>query len=276
MASQQRIIDFRARPNTATYMESGAIGHDEEIKWRRWGYPKPPTVPLAEFVRGMDAAGISIAVFTGRDILRGEVRNGFSNSYLAQCMREFPGRIIGFAGIDMQLGQAGADELRRAVREDGARGASLDPRMSGVHMDDRKAYPIYEAAQELGVPVVFTMGPFVGRYSDPFRLDVPTLDFPRLDFVCSHAPWPQVNEFLALAYRRTNVYLEPSLYWSLPGNDALFESANGWLSDRVLYASGHPFNPLHVVEKFKKRIAWSDEAWERVSWGNGARLLRLE
>lgn len=269
-----KVIDFRARPNTVEYMSVGP-GPSAELKWRRWGYPEPAAVPLSKYVETMDAAGVSMGVFTGRRILTEALRFGFSNDYVAQCAREFPDRIIGFAGLDMAHGKDEALELERAVKQLGMRGASLDPRMSAVQLDDRVAYPIYEKAAELNVPVVFTMGPMVGKYSDPLRADQIVKDFPQVNFVFSHAPWPQVNEFLALAYRHTNVYLEPSIYWSLPGNDAVFESANGWLADQVIYASAHPFNPLDVVHKFRARIEWNEEAWKKVTYENAARLLRL-
>ncbi|MHA6732252.1 amidohydrolase family protein [Devosia sp. A369] len=255
---------------------NGDIGPDQETKWKRWGYPKPDSVPLPDYVRSMDENGISVGVFTGREIIRdGAIKYGIPNDYIGECCQQFPDRIIGLSGLDMAEGEKAAELLGSLVQRYGFRGAALDPRMSATHIDDRQAYPIYEKAAELGMPVVFTMGPFVGNYSDPYRIDRVALDFPKVNFVCSHSPWPQVNDYLALCYRRLNVYLEPSLYWSLPGNDAFFEAANGFLNEQVVYASGHPLNPLFVVEKFRKRFDWSQESWEKVSHGNAARLLGL-
>ncbi|MGE0803264.1 MAG: amidohydrolase family protein [Lautropia sp.] len=270
------LIDFRARPNTAEFMRADS-GPDPETKWRRWGYPKPPEVSLADYVAAMDAAGIAIGVFTGRTVERTSGGHfGLGNDYVARCVGAYPDRIVGFAGVDMSRGEEAARELERAVAEFGFRGASLDPRLSKVLPDERVAYPIYECAARLGIPVVFTMGPFVGRFSAPDCVDRIAVDFPTVDFVCSHAPWPQVYEYLALCYRRLNVTLEPSLYWSLPGNQPFFEAANGLLSEQVVYGSGHPFNPLNVADRFRAAIDWTDEAWARVSWSNAARLLRLD
>lgn len=270
------IIDFRARPNTDVFAASDA-GPAFDLKWKRWQLQEPAPESLDSYVAAMDAAGVDIGVFTGRLVLRnGVIRNGFPNEHVAECSRRFPRRILGFAGADMSDPRGAAKKIQRCVRELGLRGISLDPRLSGVAVGSRDAYPIYETAAELGLPVVFTMGPFVGDYSDPYQFDQPTLDFPTVDFVCSHAPWPQVTEFLGLAYRRANVYLEPSLYWRLPGNDPLFEAANGFLCDQVIYGSGYPFNRLDAIREFRERIDWKPDAWHKVSYANAARLLKLE
>jgi predicted TIM-barrel fold metal-dependent hydrolase len=274
------IIDFRCRPNTPEYMGVGPGPEDKlnALKWERWGVTEPAPVPLDEFISMMDFAGIDMGVFTGRQIgsIKDGLAFGISNEYLAECVKRYPDRLVAFTGVDMSLGEESAAEVRRTVEEYGFKGVSLDPRMTNTLPDDKAAYPIYEVAQELGIPVVFTMGPIVAKFGDPYRLDQPAIDFPDLNFVCSHAPWPHVNEFLALAYRRPNIYLEPSIYWNLPGNGALFEAANGILVDQILYGSGHPFQPLQVVDAFKRQINWSKESWEKISYKNAARLLKLD
>ena len=220
-----KVIDFRARPNTGEYMKM-YTGPANARNWERFGYPEPPTVSLAEFVRALAANNLEKAVFTGRQsVAGGAIVRGISNDYVAQCVRESGGRIVGFAGLDPTSGGAGLREMERSVKELGLRGVSLDPHTARLFPSDRRLYPFYQKAVELGIPVTFTMGPLVGRYANPDAVDQVAEDFPTLTLVCSHGCWPQVTEFIALAYRRDNVYLEASIYEFLPGAKPFIEAA---------------------------------------------------
>ncbi len=243
--------------------------------WQRFGYPEPPAATLAEFVAALDASGVERAVFTGRQsVVRGAIVRGISNDYVSECVRAFPGRIVGFAGIDPTDPGAAVKELERSVRHLGLRGVSLDPHTARLWPHDRLLYPLYQKAVELAVPVVITMGPLVGRYADPWAVDQAAEDFPNLTIVCSHGCWPQVTEFVALAYRRDNVYLESSIYEFLPGAEPFIEAANTIIQDRVVYASAFPFNPIETIARFR-RLPLSPSALEKILYENAARVLGL-
>lgn len=268
------LIDFRCRPITAEYV--AICPPENAINWRRWGVPRPTPEPFANHLAALDKVGIDVGVFTGRQVMKnGEVAFGVTNDYVAECARASSGRVVGFAGIDISAGAFAVAEVERSVTELGLRGISTDPRRAGLLPDDGAIYPIYEKAGELGVPVALTMGPLVGRYDDPMALDAPARDFRNVKFVCSHAIWPRVTDFLRLAYAHPNVYLEPSIYWNLPGTEPFFEAANSFLSDQIVYASAYPFSRLDAIEGFRSRIAWNEEAWRKVTYGNAARLLGL-
>ena len=270
-----RAIDFRARPNTAEYMKM-YTGPANARLWERFGYPEPPVVSLAEFVRALAANDIAHAVFTGRQsVSGGEIVRGVSNDYVARCAAESGGRIVGFAGIDPTSGVAALREMERCVRQLGLRGVSLDPHTARSLPSDRGLYPVYEMAAELRIPVTFTMGPLVGRYAEPSAVDQVAEDFPGLTLVCSHGCWPQVTEFIALAYRRDNVYLEASIYEFLPGAEPFLDAANTIIQDRVVYASAFPFNPLETLSRFT-RLPFSAAALDKLVYGNASRVLGLD
>jgi predicted TIM-barrel fold metal-dependent hydrolase len=267
-------IDFRARPNTPEYI-SLYSGPAFALLWERFGYPEPPAVTLAQFLDVLKANGIDMGVFTGRQALKdGKLARGVTNDYVADCAKQSDGRLIGIAGIDPLAGEAAVAELERAVGQLGLRGVSLDPHNAKLMPHDKRMYPIYEKAAALGVPVVFTMGPLVGRWGDPYSVDVVAEDFPKLTIVCSHGCWPQVLDFVALGYRRPNVVLEASIYEFLPGAKPFLEAANSFLQDRVVYASAFPFNPIEIVHEFRK-LGWSSAALEKITHKNAARILGL-
>jgi predicted TIM-barrel fold metal-dependent hydrolase len=79
------------------------------------------------------------------------------NDYVAAVVRAAPDRFIGFASVNPAFRgvPAAVAELRRAVQELGLSGAKLYPMYQHWSPADRDlAFPVYEAAGELGIPVM--------------------------------------------------------------------------------------------------------------------------
>lgn len=270
------IIDFRARPNTDVYMAT-CTGPGSEGEWRRFGCPPPPTESLDAFVTSLRANGVDRALFTGRQKVEGgEIVRGFSNDYVAECVQAHPDILLGFAGADPTAGTKAVREVRRAVTQLGLVGLSLDPAHSGSLPDDRILYPMYSVAEDLGIPVVLTMGPLVGRASDPRSVDRVAEDFPDLTIVCSHGCWPKTDQFIALAYRHDNVYLEASIYEFLPGAEAFLKAAGSILQDRVVYASAFPFQALDSHRRLLDAVDFTQDVLDKILFRNAARILGIE
>jgi predicted TIM-barrel fold metal-dependent hydrolase len=266
------VIDFRARPNTSEYMRMytspGAL-KDWEVRFR---YERPADESLQTFMANVQHAGVDIAVFAGRQASD----RGVTNDYIAECVRAFPGRMVGLAGIDVAAGgEAGAAEIERAVTQLGLSGVSLDAHYVKKPFSDPAFAPLYRKALELDVPVVLTMGPLVGKWGDPRAVDELADQFPELKIVCSHGIWPQVTELLALVYAHDNVYLEPSIYEFLPGGDLFVDYANNVSADRFIYASAFPFRPLADIDRFRQ-FPFKPGVFDKIVWHNAARLLKLE
>jgi len=264
------VIDFRARPNTAEYMalyDNPASRRNWEVRFR---FPKPADETLEAFMANVAAEGIDRIVFTGRQT----ATRGISNDYIAGCVHQYPDRIVGFAGIDVAAGPPAVAELERAVTRLGFKGVSLDPHAAKAYPSDPRFYPIYRKALELDVPVVFTMGPIVGKWGGPQGVDDLAEEFPDLKIVCSHGVWPQVTEFLALVYRHENVYLEASIYEFLPGGDLFVQFANEVMPDKFVYASAFPFRPLGDLQRFRQ-LPFKPDVLEQILWHTPAKLLKL-
>ena len=263
-----RVIDFRARPNTERYMSM----YPDPRPWARFFHcPRPEPVPLAAFIEALDGAGIAQAVFTGRQT----PVNTLSNDYVHECVEAHPDRLFGFAGIDPTTGGAAVREIERAVGELGMKGISIDPHSSRRTPDDEIWHPLYETCDVLGVPVIVTMGPIVGKWAPPDSIDNVAEQFPTLTVVCAHGVWPWVTELIALAYRQENVYLEASIYEFLPGAEPIFEAANTILKEKVIYASAFPFRPLDDLGRFLE-YPFAADVVERLVYGNAARVLGIE
>jgi predicted TIM-barrel fold metal-dependent hydrolase len=271
------VIDFRSRPNTEPFM--GIYNSANRDPWKKFRTVRPPTGTLPEYVEHMTAAGVALGVFTGRQgVLAGD--HAIPNDYIASCVKTYPDAIRGFGGIDPRQTTAALAEIDRCVQQLGLSGIALDPPSAlggdGPTWDDEQLlFPLYERASKLGVPVVLTMGPVVGRHGSPHSVDRVAVAFPDLQIVCSHGVWPQTMELIALAFRRPNVTLETSIYIDYPGAAALIvEAANTLIRDQIVYASAYPFTPLEGIDRFRS-LGFAKDALAAVCYGNAARLLKL-
>jgi aminocarboxymuconate-semialdehyde decarboxylase len=75
------------------------------------------------------------------------------NDQLAELIGKNTGRLYGLATVDAYSGEAGAQELTRAVRELKLRGVFLASAKGELFLDAPQARPTLKAAAELGVPV---------------------------------------------------------------------------------------------------------------------------
>ena len=111
-------------------------------------------------LKDMDAGGIDLQVIShtvsGVVLLPGSegVRVAReANDQLAAAVAAHPDRFAGFATLPMTDPEAAADELERAVRSLGLKGAMINGTTNGRFLDDRSFLPILERAVALRVPI---------------------------------------------------------------------------------------------------------------------------
>ena len=185
------------------------------------------------------------------------------NDDVARAAQRHPDVLIPFGSIDPHRGEAGVAEAHRLVTEMGVRGFKLHPTVQGFAPNDRMAYPLYEAMQELGVPALFHTGQTgIGagmpggrglrlRYSDPMLLDDVAADFPHLTIVLAHPSFPWQEEALAVATHKANVYIDLSGWSPKYFPPILVRYANTLLKHKVLFGSDFPLiTPDRWIEDF--------------------------
>jgi len=118
----------------------------------------------------MDAAGVRTAILSAavfQEWMSMAAARIF-NRELGELQRRHPGRFIGLAHVP-PFGEEGAlDELERAIREDGLKGACITTSFRHKYPDEPEYYPFYEKADRLRIPV------FVHAAGCP--LDMPALE----------------------------------------------------------------------------------------------------
>jgi aminocarboxymuconate-semialdehyde decarboxylase len=108
-------------------------------------------------LRDMDAAGIDVQLICNtpqtflynQDFALTAALAVVQNDQIAKAVAANPERLIGLATLPMQAPTAAADELRRAVRSLGLKGAQIGTNINGRNLDDPVLEPLWAAADEL-------------------------------------------------------------------------------------------------------------------------------
>lgn len=276
------IIDFRLRPPVGGFLDTlmYSAGERRDGFTRTVGFEPSPAAQqqsmellLAEMARARVAHGVVVGRLAG-------TLGSVSNEDVLGIMRKHGSRFIGAASIDPTSRRGACDTIDRAV-EQGFKLINIEPGAYPVPMyaDDRRLYPIYAHCEDRQVPVIMMVGGTAGpdlSYSDPIRTDRVLADFPALNVVVAHGGWPWVNEILHIAFRRPNLYLSPDMYFSrMPGWEEYVKAADGFLADRMLYASSFPFCPVQGYREWFETLPLRPENREKIMAGNARRLLGL-
>ncbi len=184
-------------------------------------YPHPPTLPSetdpravnitpeAHWAHAQHAERTVVLAFRSRAL-----GIDASNEYVARYVRQHPDRLIGFACVDPNDADA-VDEFEHCVRNLGMRGLKLAPIYQHFDPSERRFFPLYAKANELGVPILWHMGATVLRraplkVSHPILLQDVALAFPELKMIVAHLGHPWEVETVVLMRQSPNVWADIS------------------------------------------------------------------
>ncbi|MBQ04208.1 hypothetical protein CL673_05800 [Candidatus Bathyarchaeota archaeon] len=126
----------------------------------------------------------------------------------------FPGRFMGYANINPEDPDA-AEKVGKVFR-DGLQGIKLYPSSwPELHAYDAACYSVYEAALKHRLPIFLHFGITIGgqadlRHGNPLDIQVPSRDFPDLNFIIAHFGAGFFRELLLLQYQADNIYMDSS------------------------------------------------------------------
>jgi predicted TIM-barrel fold metal-dependent hydrolase len=215
---------------------------------------------------------------------------GVSNEETSELLRRYPGRFLGLARISVNTfkGMTGVRELERLVRDEGFQALGVSALVDCIPASDRRYYPLYTKAAELGIPVRIysSMNYANDRPYDlghPRHLDQVAMDFPELKIIGGLGGWPWVNEMVALVRRHPNLHLDTSAhrgkYLGQPGSgwEMLIQFGNTLIQDKVLVGLsaglvGQPYETL--IEEYLG-LPLKDTVKQKWLYGNAARVFGL-
>ncbi|MGQ9722360.1 MAG: amidohydrolase family protein [Candidatus Jordarchaeum sp.] len=172
-------------------------------------------------IREMDEAGIDRTVILALDYefaFKGDVTFKDYNDYVANIVKKYPDRLVGYCGIDPRRGKGAIRELERCIQDLELSGVKLWP-LTGFYPDNKEYYPFYEKVEELGVPILCHTGAGPPRtylkYNHPMHVDTVAVDFPKIKIQMAHIGDPWVNEALTVAMKNPNVCFDICGNWAV-------------------------------------------------------------
>ncbi len=280
-----RAIDFHVHPATPEVAAMLAGTAEEMRRFFRSDVLMEPLEQTAERYRRLGIQGVLL----GTDVETTTGLAPLSNDLVADAARRWPDVFVGFAGIDPWKGNEAIAEVERCVRELGLRGLKLHPGRQAFFPDDPRFYPLWEKAAELGAIALFHTGMMAAgagtpggrglklQYTRPVpHLDNLAADFPTLRIVSAHPGWPWMDEQLALARHKANVFIDLSGWSPRYFPPQLVQMANTLLQDKLLFGSDYPFIPPERWLADFDAAPFRDEVRPKILFENAARLLGLD
>jgi predicted TIM-barrel fold metal-dependent hydrolase len=161
----------------------------------------------------------------------------------------------------------------------GIKGIKLHPEYQYSHVDDPRAFPMYEKLASAGLIAVFHSGkdpgPFTNDHAMPPALRKVHENFPALKMVAAHmggwTVWKEVEETLA----GLDIFFDTSaVYKLLPPTDFVRLCRKHGI-DKILFGSDSPWYGQGESAEWVKRSGLNDTEIEAVFGGNAERLLEL-
>ena len=207
------------------------------------------------------------------------------NEWTCAVARDHP-QLIPFIGLDPSMS---AEDLVAEIDrrcDEGAHGLKLHPPNQRFFPNDRRLWPAYERAQELGLPIIFHSGavdyaPDTGKYGHPEGYAHLLAQFPRLTVVMAHLAPGDFAACAELAQAHANVFFDCCFIINGTDKPPAISDADAVVAfrqigcDRIMFGSDHPwFDPVLDSARIQ-RLPLTNAEKRAVLHENAVRILAL-
>lgn len=204
------------------------------------GIKKGLDFPVEKLVARMDEANIDKAIVFS-------FPEQINNDYVAESVKKYPERLIGFAAVNPWLTTA-EDELKRAIETLGLNGLKLHPVKHGYAFDNHTVLdPIFELCSEYHLPVIAYGG--ANTLSCPNMFEEMAITFSDVDILMAHGgQMYETRSAIDVAKRQANVYIETSSMFARRITSLLDEG----MVKKIVFGTDSPYGDFHLeMEKIK-------------------------
>jgi predicted TIM-barrel fold metal-dependent hydrolase len=287
----QTLIKKYGEAKAKIIIENSARYREE---WRRkWGFDPPENDAHTDeeqaerWITDMDSKGLARVNFV----------MGGGNDKLAKIVKRHSDRFTGFAHHEL-FSEGAAEELERSVKVLGLRGYKLIASGLTRPVDDKAAFPFWEMAENLEIPVLIHFGVLGGgggparnlNNLNPLSLWEVAASFPTLNFVIPHFGACYFRELLQLCWACPNVLIDTSgsnqwmawMPYKLTLRDLFLKCLETVGPDRIIFGTDSSYFPRgfsvdYLREQLRevRAIGVGEDAVNKIFFDNAARLLKL-
>lgn len=276
-----RIIDGRLRPPFGS-IGAGRLfdpGYAEPL-CKKFGRNYPDSAKeksMDMVIREMEAENI----VCGLTPIRRSQGRGMKNEDFTLLNEQYPGKFVGFAGLDITIGiQETLNEIEQYVINGNFVGVNFEPGLDPIpwRFDKEDYFPIYEKCEKENIPVYVTWGGLCAtpEVYEPQIIENVVKVFPKLRMFLGHAGFPRSAEHCVLAINHPNIYLGIDLYIiNSPAAQDFIVAGNYACKNQICFGSAYPLNPLsEAVNIYKK--SFCEDVWENIFYRNTSAFLELK
>jgi len=196
------------------------------------------------------------------------VYNQEGNDYIAEMVRKYPHKFIGFGCVSPWYGEKAVDEVYR-IKSLGLKGIKMEPFIQGFMLSDRITDGILTACEETALPVLVATGTPIS--SMPLQLRELALRFPKVNFIMGHMGFSDFWYDVSIAAENLdNMYME--LSYQMPS--VIIEAIARCGRDKVLFGSDWPFS-REKIEMAKVGLTEDEEDKKHILGENAMHILNI-
>jgi predicted TIM-barrel fold metal-dependent hydrolase len=229
----------------------------------------------------MDRAAVDVCFVLREPMMEvtGHTVSLSTNGYMMQQIEPYPDRMY----LEMNCGpiiKRGMEhalwEMEYLYKERNAKLCKVYQPEDEGPINDRRLWPFYEKAQELGVPLTVHTGvSYVAPQPNSFckveQLDDVCNDFPDLQIIAYHAGWPDTEVLAALCGKHRNLYMSISgvigYYERAPyrGYHAIGVAMDWMPSEKIVMGLDLPFDDMKRAVDYIRNFEMPEELQQK--WG---------
>ena len=205
------------------------------------------------------------------------------NSWTCSSAREHA-NLVPFITVDPFMDeQVMVAEILEKVNKQGAKGIKLHPSVQRFFPNDRRLWPAYQTASQLGLPVIYHSGRFdtTIQYAQPKNFTEVLDTFPGLTVVMAHLGMGFFDETISLARTFPNLQFDCCAIIShTEANDGLPDTDLTDLIkeigvERVMFGSDFPwYDPIQAMEQLL-RLSLTEQEKRLLLAENAIRIYKL-
>ena len=216
-----------------------------------------------------------------------------TGDYMAKLKSDYPDVVYGswapynfakFTDIDKYV-----IELEKYIDKAKSFGVFYYGAATGVPANDKRFFPIYQLCNDKKLPIKISVGHTAMGAGTPggsgIRLGterpIPNVDdvaaqFPELNIIAAHCPWPFHSEMISVLVHKANVYNEVHGWMPKYFPEELKKEINSRCKTKIMFGSDYPFFSFDRILKGWEDEGYKPEVLENVFYKNAERVFGIE
>lgn len=225
---------------------------------------------LFEGALGFDASFVICNAATKAE----NVRHG--NDFLFECATRFPTKVIPLGSVHQDMDEKSMRLELEYIKSKGGKGLKLHPDFQHFKIEDPKMFPIYEAAVEFGLPILFHVGDKKTVNSTPKAVRFIADKFPELEIIAAHmggwVAWDEAEEYLV----GSRVYMDTSDALLVLSNERVVDMINRHGADKIMFGSDFPLMSTRKAYNAFEALSLSENQKEQIYHLTAEKLFKID